>query len=112
MASESSPRIEFLYWSGCPSWEQALRELREELSAIGLDPGGVEVRAVETDEAARQEGFPGSPTIRIAGVDFDPPAEQPTGLTCRIYRLADGRVSALPDRGRLRDALARSQGAN
>ena len=47
----------------------------------------------------------GSPTIRVDGRDIQPPREQPAGLTCRVYRLRDGRVSALPDRQDVRDTL-------
>jgi hypothetical protein len=101
----SNPSLELLWWSGCPSWERALAILREEAEAVGLDPDSIQVRQVETDEAARREGFIGSPTIRVDGADLQPPREQPTGLTCRVYRLRDGRVSALPDRADVREAL-------
>jgi hypothetical protein len=30
------------------------------------------------------------------------------GLTCRVYRLRDGRISALPDRADIREALERA----
>jgi len=100
-----APRIEFLWWRGCPSWERALAELREEMRALGLDPGSVEVREVATGDDAEREEFVGSPTIRIDGRDVQPTGE-PAGVTCRVYRLRDGRVSPLPDRGDVRDALA------
>jgi hypothetical protein len=105
-AARSGPRIEFLWWRECPSWERALAELREEMAALGLDPDAVEVREVATAEAAEQEEFVGSPTIRIDGRDVQPPAGDPVGLACRIYLLRDGRVSPLPDRADVRDALA------
>ncbi len=98
-------RVEFLWWEGCPSWQRALAELKEQMRALGLDPGRIELREVETDEQAEREGFVGSPTIRIDGVDIQLPGEEPTGLTCRIYRLRDGRISALPDPGAVREAL-------
>jgi hypothetical protein len=100
-----APRIELLWWRGCPSWERALAELREEMGALGLDPDSVEVREVATDDDADREDFIGSPTIRIDGRDLQPTGE-PAGLTCRVYRLRDGRVSPLPDRADVRDALA------
>lgn len=100
-----SPRVEFLWWSGCPSWERALGELREEMSALGLDPGSIEEREMTGEADAERAGFPGSPTIRIDGRDVSP-TEEPVGLTCRVYRLRDGRVSPLPDRADVRDALA------
>jgi hypothetical protein len=101
-----APKVELLWWEGCPSWEQALGILRDEMSAVGLDPGSVEVREVLTDEDAGREGFVGSPTIRVSGRDLQPPHGEPAGLTCRVYRLRDGRVSPLPDRADLRDTLA------
>ena len=99
------PRVEFLWWSGCPSWERALARLRSEVEALALDPSLVEVREVQSDDAAEREGFVGSPTIRIDGQDVQPVNDQPAGLTCRIYRLRDGRISPLPDAADLRDAL-------
>ena len=100
------PDVEFLWWRGCPSWEEALAELREEMRSIGLDPGSVSVRHVDTDEAASRMGFVGSPTIRVDGCDVQDPGVEPTGLTCRVYRLRDGRPSPLPDRADVREALA------
>ena len=100
------PRIELLWWSGCPSWERALAGLREQMAAAGLDPELVEVREVDTDESAEREVFVGSPTIRVNGRDVQPPTDEPAGLTCRVYRLRDGRISPLPDPADVRDALA------
>ena len=100
-----SPRVEFLWWEGCPSHERALAELREAMVELGLDPQAVEVRQVDTEAAAGGEGFVGSPTIRVDGEDVQPPAGEPVGLTCRIYRLRDGRTSPTPDPADLRDAL-------
>jgi hypothetical protein len=103
------PKIELLWWQGCPSWPQVLDELREAVREAGLDPDAVEMREVMTDAAAEAERFVGSPTIRIDGVDLQPPAaDEPIGLTCRIYRLRDGRISPTPDPADLRDALARA----
>ena len=99
------PRVELLWWSGCPSWEEALAELREEMGGVGLDPGGVEVREIVDDEGADSEGFVGSPTIRVEGRDVQAPGGDRVGLSCRVYRLRDGRISAIPDRADLRDAL-------
>ncbi len=103
-----SPGVQLLWWRGCPSWEEALTILREEMAAAGIDPNGVDVREIRTDHDAELEGFVGSPTIRVDGGDIDPPQDQPIGLTCRVYRLSDGRISALPDRERLRTALERA----
>jgi hypothetical protein len=100
--------VEFLWWEGCPSHTEALEELRDEMVAAGLDPDSVEVRHIGSEDAAVSDGFVGSPTIRIDGEDVQPPVGEPAGLTCRIYRLRDGRVSAIPDRADVRDALQRA----
>jgi hypothetical protein len=80
--------------------------LREEMEKKGLDPDSIEVREIDTESAARQGRFVGSPTIRVSGVAIQPPVDgEPTGLTCRVYRRRDGRVSPLPDPEDVRDAL-------
>jgi hypothetical protein len=85
-----------------------LRELKAAMSELGLEPDAVEVRQIDTDDAANAERFTGSPTIRVDGADVQDPGEEPTGLTCRVYHLRDGRVSAVPDPDDLRDALRRA----
>ena len=100
------PRVELLWWDGCPSWGTALADLRQAMADLGLEPTTVELREVATDAAAHGEGFVGSPTIRVDGVDVQPTgADDPVGLTCRVYRLRDGRVSPIPDPEDVRDAL-------
>lgn len=111
MAADA-PRVEFLWWRGCPSWERALHDLRAEMEALGLDPRAVALREVETDDDADAERFTGSPTIRVHGADIQSPGDAATGLTCRVYRLRDGRISALPDPEDVRDALRKATERN
>ena len=99
--------VELLWWEGCPSHPETLADLERILREEGI---GAELRRVEieSDEQARREQFPGSPTIRIDGEDIFPPeASEPYSLTCRIYHLRDGRVSPTPDPEDLREALRR-----
>ncbi len=98
-------RIELLFWAGCPSYPKALSDLRLALVESGLDPGCVIVSEVKYEGDAAAERFVGSPTIRIDGVDVQPPLDEPVGLTCRVYRRRDGRISPTPDPADLRDAL-------
>jgi hypothetical protein len=101
--------VELLWWEGCPSTERAREAVREALSELKLDGVEVHMREVRTDDEAHEAGFVGSPTILIDGVDLAPTgAEEPTGLSCRIYRRRDGRISPLPDPDDLRDALRRA----
>jgi hypothetical protein len=99
-------RIELLYWRECPSYPEAQQLLEDVLATRGLaEP--VEVREVTSREEAERERFPGSPTIRVDGRDIDPAgASAPPALTCRIYYLPDGRVSPVPSREQLEEALA------
>jgi hypothetical protein len=99
-------RIDFLFWRECPSHPEA----RELLSAV-LEERGVEAdvveREVHTREEAEELAFPGSPTIRVDGRDVDPDgAGARPLLTCRIYHLPDGRVSPVPSREQLEEAIA------
>ena len=102
----AEPRVEMLWWPGCPSHDRALADLRAAVGELGLDPDAVQVVRIDSEEDAAREGFPGSPTIRVDGEDVLPVAEQPAGLTCRLYTLRDGRASPTPDPADLREALA------
>ena len=102
----ANPRVEFLWWRGCPSWERALADLREAVAEIGLDPEAIELKEIESEADAAREGFVGSPTIRVDGLDVQPAPGEPVGLNCRVYRRRDGRVSPLPDPLDVRAAIA------
>ena len=103
-------RVEFLWWDGCPSHPEALAELRDVLRSEYLDPDLIERREIETDEEAARERFPGSPTILIDGEDVIPhDGGEPFSLTCRVYRLRDGRYSAIPDPDDVRAAVRRAK---
>ncbi len=105
-----TPDVELLWWSGCPSTERARSELEKALSDLGL--GDVQIQSLEirSDEDAQANGFVGSPTIRVDGSDVAAPeAGEPPGLSCRVYRRRDGRISPTPDTEDLRDALRRAR---
>lgn len=66
----------------------------------------IEIVKVETDEQAQRLCFVGSPTILIDGQDIDPPPPDAYyALTCRAFRLEDGRISPLPSPDMIRRAL-------
>ena len=101
--------VELLWWEGCPSTARALAAVREALTELGLDGAEVRMREIRDDGDARESGFVGSPTILIDGVDLVPgAADEQIGLSCRVYRRRDGRVSPIPDPDDLREALARA----
>jgi hypothetical protein len=103
------PDLELLWWEGCPSTERALADLRQALAAVGLADAEVRMREVATDQEAAEARFVGSPTILIDGADLVPAADdEPIGLSCRVYRRRDGRISPVPDPDDLREALRRA----
>ena len=93
----TGPRVELLWWEGCPSTQKAHELLAEALTDRGFDPESIEMREIQTDADAERERFVGSPTIRVGGVEVAPEEDEPAGLTCRVYRTRDGRTSPVPD---------------
>ena len=102
LATVDAMHVELLYWAGCPSTGEAVELLEEVLAGRAK----IEIREVRTMEEAERFAFPGSPTIRIDGRDVDAyGARSRPALNCRIYQLADGRVSPVPTREQLKEAL-------
>ena len=97
-------KILFLYSEDCPSHDEALQRLRKVMKEEGIRDE-IEVIRVETSEDAERLKFIGSPTILIDGRDIDPPTNPYYALTCRAYRLEDGRISPLPSEVMIRKAI-------
>jgi hypothetical protein len=102
----SRPKVEFLWMRDCPSWKRALSELRAAMADAGLEAGEIETIEIESQADAEREGFVGSPTVRVDGLDVEPPGpEERPALACRVYRRDDGHVSPRPDPAALRRSL-------
>jgi len=99
-------KIEVLYFKGCPNHEPAVAQVRQALSAEGID---ITVEEVEVTDAAiaHELGFLGSPSIRVDGLDVEPEVRelQAFGFGCRTYSDAEGRRSGLPSISVIRRAL-------
>jgi hypothetical protein len=105
MRSGGTVKIEFLYYEDCPSHNEALARLEAVIAQEAVE-ATIEVIKVETEGQAEAFEFVGSPTIRIEGRDIDPPPKDAYfGLTCRAFRLEDGRISPLPSERMIREAL-------
>jgi len=98
--------VEFLWFSDCPNRDDARALLRQVISEVGSASEVREIDATDPGVAAAHR-FPGSPTIRVDGRDVDPSFIDPGDYTprCRIYRSADGRISGVPERSWIEDAL-------
>lgn len=107
----SELKIELLFWQGCPSYMEAMRRLREVMAELDIKAPVKEIE-VASDKEAERLRFPGSPTIRVNGVDIDPiGADQAVvSLTCRVYRLEDGRFSGVPSKEMIYRALSQVAG--
>jgi hypothetical protein len=106
----TQPRVEILYFDGCPNHGPA-RALVERVAAeLRVEPAIELVKVVDPD-AATERRFLGSPTIRVDGRDVEPGADERHEfvLACRVYRI-EGGLAGQPDEAWIRDALSQAAG--
>jgi len=98
--------VEILYTDACPFWKETLRALKEVMKELNLDIA-VRKTKIANEEEAKRYRFPGSPTVRINGVDIDPAAKETVGyIGCRIYSYK-GRTYEYPPREMIISAFKR-----
>lgn len=100
-------KVQFFYSEDCPSHDEALERLRKVMGEEGIRDE-IEVVRVDSSEDAEKLKFIGSPTLLINGRDIDPPTNPYYALTCRAYRLEDGRISPLPSETMIRKAIRKA----
>lgn len=90
--------VEVLYFDACPSHEALLPRLRELMAHAGVH-SPVQLKHIDSVEAAERERFLGAPTLRIDGEDVDPTASERSdfGLKCRLYPSGEGLRGTVPD---------------
>ena len=105
-------KVEVLYFKGCPNHLPTVERVRETLHGMGLHE---EIREIEVDtmDKAKTNGFLGSPSVRIGGVDIEPSAREikTFGLTCRTY-VDRATRTGLPSQELISDAIAEQVRAN
>lgn len=93
------PKVELLYFEGCPGAGPTYELLRRVLRQEGIE-AKVDRIVVGDPEAARDRQFLGSPTVRIDGVDLeDSPLADSTdhAWSCRRYLESEpGQPKAVP----------------
>ena len=99
-------RITLQYFDGCPNWETTDHALAA-LLAEGWD-STVERELIDSYDQAVKQGFPGSPTVLVDGVDPFAEGEMPPALACRVYQTEIGRAGS-PSIDQLRQAIARAE---
>ncbi|HEX4807921.1 MAG TPA: hypothetical protein VH325_03275 [Bryobacteraceae bacterium] len=96
-------KVEVLYFNGCPNHQPSVERVR---AILRQERVSAEVSEVEvTDEsAAKALAFPGSPTIRINGLDIERAVRgsADVGFACRRY--PGGLPSEEMIRGAVREA--------
>lgn len=101
----SDMKVELLRIGDCPNAEAARRLLTETLRELGL---AEENREIEVSDSSQAEAlsFPGSPTIRIDGIDVEANLlrQKSNGLSCRTYMI-DGKRYVAPTREMIRRAI-------
>jgi hypothetical protein len=101
------PRVQILYFEGCPNHEEARVLVERVAAALQLRPIVDRVEVTDAEAAARLR-FLGSPTIRVDGHGVEPGADarRDFALSCRVYSTAAG-VAGQPDEAWIRAALTR-----
>ena len=98
-------KIELFWFVDCPNHEAARQLLRVVLAERHIDAPIIDINASDPAVAQRVR-FPGSPTIRIDGIDIAPGFADPGDYTprCRVYWTAEG-LRGVPERSWIEAAL-------
>jgi len=96
--------VEILYTDECPFWMETLKLIEEVVNDLKTEVAIWKVK-VSSEEDAKRLRFPGSPTVRINGVDIDPSAKEAEGyIGCRIY-MYKGGIYEFPSKEMIKSAL-------
>lgn len=99
-------KIQLLHTESCHSYQEALVGIKEALKELGLS-AELEVIPVDSPEKARDYKFPGSPTIKINGLDLEPELEATENFSinaCRTY-IFEGSLYHYPPKEMLLEML-------
>lgn len=85
---DTTPRIELVYFEGCPNADRARENIRAAADLVGLPPERAawsewDLMSEDTPDAFREHG---SPTVLVDGRDVTGTAPGADGMACR----ADG----------------------
>lgn len=106
-------RVELLYWDGDPNYMAARQRLVEVLTEDAFETP-IQMVSVNTPADAELLDFPGSPTIRMDGIDIYPAGIGPPALGLRAYPSDDDLEAApsqaVPGKRLIRQAVERARG--
>ncbi len=101
------PKVELLYFSGCPNVDAARLQIQTALQVVGLDLHWHECDTTAPDAPPQTRGF-GSPTILVDGADVTG-APVSGGPSCRLYPGGHGAPPLAAIVGALRESLDRDR---
>jgi len=84
-----SPSIEVLVTPGCPHAEEAIARVGDVASRLAPGSNTRATTVRDADEAVSLD-FPGSPTVRVDGLDLEGAAIGPPAFACRRYEDGSG----------------------
>lgn len=99
---EMTPKVTLQYFEGCPNW-QTTEGFLDRLIDEGVK-ASVDYQRIDSHEAAIEQGFRGSPTVLVDGVDPFADDNAPVGLACRLYQTEQG-LAGSPTLSDLRQAI-------
>lgn len=79
-------RVDILQCDACPHVGPTVERVKQVAARLGVEID-IHVVSITSHESALAERFPGSPTVRVEGIDIDPSASTRSdfGLSCRVY---------------------------
>ncbi len=98
-------KVDLLWFEDCPNHLLAFEMICQVGAELGI-PLEVEQIEVPDEATGLTVRFPGSPTIRVNGVDIEPGFDGCDDCTprCRVY-LVEGRLTGIPARHWVNSAL-------
>ena len=93
--SKAEMKLELLYFNSCPSYKQALANIKAALKEKNLQAKLLLID-VESEEQAEKVGFQGSPSVRINGEDLEG-RDEGFSISCRVYNV-NGKLTVAPSK--------------
>ncbi len=97
-------KIELLYFEGCPSWKNGLKNLKIALKNEDISNADIQLVLISDEVDAMNEKFLGSPSFRVNGQDLWPEERKAYFLGCRVYLTEEG-MKGFPTADMLRNKI-------
>ena len=96
-------KIQLLYFDGCPSWQDGLKNQETVLQELHIDTSPEIIKIMDGADAARLK-FLGSPSFWDDGRDLWLEERESYFLSCRVYSIPAG-IRGFPKEAMLKEKL-------